>query len=80
VSFFFHPELESLANVPATYAESLGKEHDIDGNKVDTGITPTVALGFNGSPFHRQLYLGGPRDKFTTFIYTEEHAEVPKFL
>jgi glucose-6-phosphate isomerase len=78
VSFFFHPELESVGKwYRQLMAESLGKEHDIDGNKVDTGITPTVALGSTDLHSIGQLYLGGPKDKVTTFIYTEQTEASP---
>jgi glucose-6-phosphate isomerase len=48
--------------------ESLGKELDRSGVAVHTGITPTVSLGSNDLHSVTQLYLAGPRDKFTTFV------------
>lgn len=52
-------------------AESLGKEFDRNGRKVNVGITPTVSVGSTDLHSVAQLYLGGPYDKFTTFISIE---------
>jgi glucose-6-phosphate isomerase len=49
-------------------AESIGKEHNKNGDQVLAGITPTVSLGSVDLHSVAQLYLGGPRDKFTTFL------------
>lgn len=35
------------------------------------GITPTVSVGSVDLHSVAQLYLGGPKDKVTTFVYTE---------
>ncbi len=48
--------------------ESLGKELDRSGVLVHAGITPTVSVGSNDLHSVTQLYLAGPRDKFTTFV------------
>jgi len=70
-SFFFAPQLESIGKwYRQLTGESLGKEHDLQGNVVHTGITPTVSIGSTDLHSVGQLYLGGPRDKITTFIYT----------
>lgn len=70
-NFLFHPELESLGKwYRQLIAESLGKEKDIDGNIVNTGITPTVSIGSIDLHSMAQLYLGGPKDKFTTFVWS----------
>ena len=61
--------------------ESIGKEHDREGEVVHTGLTPTVSIGSTDLHSVGQLYLGGPRDKITTFIYStdaEEKVRVPK--
>ena len=42
-------------------AESLGKE--------EKGLTPLISIGSNDLHSMLQLYLGGPKDKFTSFIY-----------
>jgi glucose-6-phosphate isomerase len=68
-SFLFHPELESVGKwYRQLLAESIGKEQSLDGAVVHTGITPTVSLGSTDLHSVGQLYLGGPRDKLTTFI------------
>lgn len=68
-TFLFHPELESLGKwYRQLMGESIGKEHDISGAVVHTGITPTVSLGSTDLHSVGQLYLGGPKDKITTFV------------
>ncbi|OGZ45737.1 MAG: hypothetical protein A3C84_04395 [Candidatus Ryanbacteria bacterium RIFCSPHIGHO2_02_FULL_48_12] len=80
--FVFHPEFESLGKwYRQLVGESLGKEKDTSGNTVHTGITPTVSVGSTDLHSVGQLYLGGPRDKVTTFIYTTHEdgsVSVPK--
>jgi len=76
-NFFFHPELESLGKwYRQLMGESVGKAESLDGQTVHTGITPTVSLGSTDLHSVGQLYLGGPRDKFTSFVYTEQTADV----
>ena len=71
-NFVFHPELESLGKwYRQLMGESIGKEKDVDDNIVNIGITPTVSIGSTDLHSVGQLYLGGPKDKFTTFIYTK---------
>src|SRR3989344_7166041 len=48
--------------------ESLGKEHDLSGRIVHAGITPLVTIGSTDLHSMFQLLLGGPADKFTTFV------------
>ena len=52
------------------WAESLGK----DGK----GTTPLAAVGPVDQHSQQQLYLGGPRDKFVTFIETRSQGQGPK--
>jgi len=61
--------------------ESLGKKVNRSGKVVNVGITPTVSVGTNDLHSVVQLYLGGPRDKFTTFITLNNGNElsVPRF-
>lgn len=72
-SFFFIPELESLGKwYRQLVGESLGK----DGR----GILPIISIGSNDLHSMVQLYLGGPKDKFTTFVCVEDgnkKTEVP---
>lgn len=72
-SFFFGPELESLGKwYRQLLAESIGKN--------DKGILPIVSIGSNDLHSVLQLYLGGPRNVFTTFVRAEsvgEKMEIP---
>lgn len=81
-NFFFNPELESVGKwYRQLMGESIGKEKDIKNNVVHTGITPTIAIGSTDLHSLSQLYLGGPRDKFTTFVYASDKdvgVRVPK--
>ncbi len=64
--FLFHPELETLGKwYRQLLAESIGKERE-DGTRV--GIMPTVAIGSTDLHSLGQLVLGGPRNRFTTFV------------
>lgn len=67
--FLFANDFESLGKwYRQLMAESLGKEFDIDGKRVNIGMTPTVSIGSTDLHSMAQLYLGGPYDKFTTFV------------
>lgn len=48
--------------------ESIGKEFNKDKKRVLEGITPTVSLISVDLHSMAQIYLGGPYDKFTTFV------------
>jgi len=63
-NFIFLPQLESLGK---WYRQLLGESIGKDGK----GITPTVSIGSTDLHSVGQLYLGGPKDKITTFIYGE---------
>lgn len=68
-NFIFDSQLESLGKwYRQLMGESIGKEKDKQGKKVYTGITPTVSIGSTDLHSVGQLYLGGPKDKTTTFI------------
>jgi glucose-6-phosphate isomerase len=76
-NFFFNGELESLGKwYRQLMGESVGKELNIDGDVVNTGITPTVSIGSTDLHSVAQLYLGGPEDKVTTFVYAPTNTEV----
>lgn len=53
--------------------ESIGKEYNRLGQRVHSGITPTVSIGSIDLHSVAQLYLGGPRDKLTMFLNSEQH-------
>jgi len=75
-SFFFNPELESLGKwYRQLVAESTGKKYTVDGKEVSAGITPIVSIGSTDLHSMAQLYLGGPKDKFTTFVYASRDNE-----
>jgi glucose-6-phosphate isomerase len=68
-NFIFHPELESIGKwYRQLMGESIGKERIAAGKKESVGITPTVSIGSVDLHSVAQLYIGGPRDKVTTFI------------
>lgn len=68
-NFLFHPELESVGKwYRQLMGESVGKEQSLSGQTVHAGITPTVSLGSTDLHSVGQLYLGGPKDKLTTFV------------
>ncbi|MCX6735489.1 MAG: hypothetical protein NTZ13_00180 [Candidatus Parcubacteria bacterium] len=74
--FFFHTELESVGKWGRQlFAESLGKKYDKKGNEAYAGMTPLVSLGTVDLHSMVQLYLGGPKDKFTNFIYSTDFGE-----
>ena len=67
--FFFSSDLESLGKwCRQLIAESLGKEFNRNGERVNVGITPTISIGSTDLHSVAQLYLGGPYDKLTTFV------------
>ena len=64
-------------------AESLGKEFDNDGAKVNVGPTPIKALGVTDQHSQIQLYNEGPNNKLITFIRVENFdtvLEIPKIF
>jgi len=67
--FLFSVELESVGKwYRQLMGESIGKEFNIKGEREHVGITPTVSIGTTDLHSVGQLYLGGPYDKFTTFV------------
>lgn len=74
--FFFAPQLESVGKWwRQLTAESLGKRQNREGEDVHTGIDPMVSLGSVDLHSMFQLFMGGPRDKITTFIWCRERAQ-----
>ncbi len=72
--FMFATDLESLGKwYRQLLAESVGKK--------GIGPTPTVSMGSTDLHSMVQLYLGGPKDKFTNFISTHFNttAKVPSY-
>ncbi len=56
------------------WAESLGKQHDLDGQLVNLGPTPIKALGATDQHSQVQLYREGPNDKVFIFLEVEKFA------
>lgn len=77
-TFIFHPELESIGKwYRQLMGESIGKEKDITGKVVHAGMTPRSSIGSTDLHSVGQLYLGGPKDKITTFVRAETKKEGP---
>jgi glucose-6-phosphate isomerase len=55
-------------------SESLGKEFDLDGNLVNTGITPLPAVGATDQHSQLQLFAEGPNDKLIIFIKPQDYG------
>ena len=65
------------------WAESLGKSHDLDGNKVNIGPTPVKAVGATDQHSQIQLYNEGPNNKIINFIRVKEFdttLEIPRIF
>ena len=65
------------------WAESLGKEVNKNGEKVNVGPTPVKALGATDQHSQIQLYNEGPNDKIITFIRVDNFdntLEIPKIF
>ena len=56
--------------------ESVGKKFNKEGDLVEVGVTPTVSVGTVDLHSVAQLYLGGPQDKFTTFVTVQPKNEI----
>lgn len=80
--FIFSPRLEGVGKwYRQLMGESIGKQFSLDGKEVHEGITPIVSIGSTDLHSMAQLYLGGPNDKFTTFVSIKEpkhNLTVPK--
>ena len=75
--FLFDTDLESIGKwYRQLMAESIGKEYDKSDKQVFEGMTPTVSIGSTDLHSMAQLYLGGPYDKFTTFVKINKNREI----
>lgn len=54
------------------WAESLGKEKDLDGKVINAGPTPTKAVGATDQHSQIQLFNEGPNNKVINFIRVKE--------
>ena len=78
-NFFFNPELKSVGKwYTQLMSESIGREHNLKGEKVNIGITPVVSIGSTDLHSMAQLYLGGRKDKLTQFVYASQKDNAPK--
>lgn len=57
------------------WAESLGKEVDLNGNTVNAGQTPIKSLGVTDQHSQVQLYTEGPFDKVVTFLAVDKYRD-----
>lgn len=78
------PYADSLKYISDWYAqlwaESLGKQVDLDGNLIYAGQTPVKALGVTDQHSQVQLYTEGPFDKVITFLRVDRYratTEIP---
>lgn len=65
------------------WAESLGKEVNNEGEKINCGPTPLKALGATDQHSQIQLYNEGPNDKIINFIRIDEFdntVQIPKIF
>ena len=75
--FIFSNDLESLGKwYRQLMGESVGKRFSLSGSEKFIGITPTVSIGSTDLHSVGQLYLGGPRDKFTSFVSVKNHKSI----
>jgi len=71
--FYFNPELEYCGKwYRQLMGESIGKQNDVDGNKVNAGIAPIVSIGSTDLHSMVQLYIGGPKNILTYFVYSPD--------
>ncbi len=83
-SFFFNEEMESIGKwYRQLVGESIGKEKDVDGNEIRTGILPTVSIGSTDLHSVAQLYFGGPKTILFNLVYARQQryrVEMPQKL
>ena len=71
--FLFHPELESVGKwYRQLFAESLGKDTKIDGNRSEHHIIPTVSLGSTDLHSVEQMHLADA--KFVARMLVRAHS------
>jgi len=76
-TFVFQSELESLGKwYRQLLGESIGKKLSGSQEGTSVGITPTVSVGSTDLHSVGQLYLGGHKRTFTTFVYSDVDTPV----
>ena len=74
----YSSRLRLLANwYTQLLSESVGKEFDLEGRLVNTGITPLPALGATDQHSQLQLFKEGPNDKLLIFVNILEKTNLP---
>jgi len=69
----YHNGLLTLAEwFQQLWAESLGKQYDLDGGEIFAGSTPVRALGATDQHSQLQLYMEGPPDKLVVFLRVDD--------
>ena len=75
------PYSSRLATVAKWYiqllSESIGKEFNLKGDKVNVGITPIPAVGATDQHSQAQLFKDGPNNKLVILIKVEDHQAQP---
>lgn len=72
-NFIFNPRLEDFGKwLRQLFAESLGKEFDLNQRPLTKSVLPTVSIGSTDLHSMLQLYLGGEKNTFTYFIYAQD--------
>jgi len=81
------PYSSRLKYIPDWYiqliAESLGKQLNRNGEKINSGITPIKAIGATDQHTQLQLFNEGPNDKVITFVRIADFdttLEIPKIF
>src|SRR3989338_4057918 len=78
-SFYFNPELKSLGRwYSQLMAESIAKEYNLRGEKVNVGITPIISIGSTDLHSTATLFLAGPKNKFTQFTHASQKEGSPQ--
>jgi glucose-6-phosphate isomerase len=62
------------------WAESLAKQHQLDGSPGQGCLTPVTARGATDQHSQNQLYMEGPNDKLYGFVTCEEWAVDPQIM
>lgn len=78
-TFLFSNDLQGIgAWYRQLVGESIGKQCDKKKKEVRVGITPTVSVGSTDLHSVGQLYFGGPKNMFTTFVGVHKNkSELP---
>jgi glucose-6-phosphate isomerase len=75
------PYTSRLATLAKWYiqllSESTGKEFDLNGNKVNVGLTPVPALGATDQHSQAQLFKDGPFNKLIMTVQVQDYQANP---